>query len=116
MKPKKPKKKRGFLRRVLEALVGSAIVPAAVEPTAHAPAPPISQRVNKYSGMSAEEAAKTAKPMYIEDGDRVIQFAPRGWHAEESFATARTPYWKNPANRPQFTDVGKSTAQAEEKK
>lgn len=78
-------------RRMAEGAVATDVVPIA------APAPPaISYRQNKYSGLSVDEATKRAPKVeiYVEDGDRMMASRPRGLHLEESFATARTPYWK----------------------
>lgn len=74
-------------RRMAEGAVSTDIVPL------NPPAPPaISYRRNKYSGLSVEEALKRAPKVkiYEEDGDRMMAFSPRGWHAEESFATPRS--------------------------
>lgn len=73
----------------------AAVISDIMQVNAPAP-PPISYRQNKHSGTSVEEATKRAPKVevYEEDGDRLMKFSPRGWHAEESFATARTPYWK----------------------
>lgn len=101
---KKAKKWRASLRsvatRIVLALTKTDPVGAASLPET-APAKP----AEVYRAVSAAEIIKRVGEVrtYEEGGDRVMEFAPRGWHREESFA-----YNKNkPTPVTTFTDQGK---------
>ncbi len=112
MTTKRKKRPVGRLRRWATKV---ALALTKTSPTAVADVEPPAKPAEVYRAVSAAEIVKRVGEVkvYEQDGDRLLEFAPRGWHREESFATARTAYWKDPANRPVFADVGTHTEQRE---
>ena len=69
-----------------------------------------------YRARPAAEIIKRAGKIetYEEAGDKLMAFAPKGWHREESFAAARPAFRLDGSlkpsarsQRPVFSDVGK---------
>ncbi len=103
-------------RKVLRALTKADPVAAA-----QVEAPP-QKPAQVHRVVTAAEVIKRVGEIkiYEEDGDRLLQFAPKGWHAEESFATPRNAYRADGSlkpssisQRPVFRDVGTMTERAE---
>ena len=91
-------------RRVLRALTKA-------DPVGAAQVDPPEKLAQVHRVVTAAEVIKRVGEIkiYENDGDRLLEFNPRGWHREESFAFNKN----KPTPVAQFADVGGMTAQRE---